>query len=241
MRAAAILMVVGLLTACGDEPTRSGTARLPEGQPGMPTPDQIVEDGRHILTADGVKKAVMQAEQLYFYNASGIVKGDTIQVSFYDPDGRFVSLLTALHGEMEENSQQMVARGHVHVRGTDATIDTEELHYDPARNLVWSDVPTTINQRGNIIRGKGVESDPALRDIRIKGGSAVLRSEPRLGRQPRPDSTATIDGRRPPPTGAMPGNPAPGNPVPANPTPTNPEPRPGPPDSAAAAEGDGGA
>lgn len=192
------LAAVALLACDGNEPTRTGTAQLPAGKPGMGVPDQVVENGEHVITAQGVKKAVMVAEQLYFYNDAGKVYGDTIQVSFFDDAGAFQSMLTAMEGEMNQRNDDMIARGNVVVRGSNSTIRTEELHYDPTRNLVTSDKPTEINQQGNVIRGQGVESDPALTNIRIRGGSAVLRSEPELGQQPRRDAeTDTTGAARP--------------------------------------------
>jgi LPS export ABC transporter protein LptC len=189
-------LVCGLLAlSCGGEdPTRIGTAELPVGRPGLGPPDQVVENGEHIITAQGVKKAVLVAEQLYFYNDDGKVYGDTIQVSFFDASGAFQSMLTALEGEMSQRSDDMIARGNVVVRGSDSRIVTEELHYDPQRNLVSSDKPTEIFQQGNVIRGSGVESDPALTNIRIRGGSAVIRSEPRLGPEPRQPAEADTAG-----------------------------------------------
>jgi LPS export ABC transporter protein LptC len=192
------LAAVAFLACEKDEPARTGTARLPSGRPGMGPPDQVVENGEHVITAQGVKKAVLVAEQLYFYNAAGKVYGDTIQVSFFDDAGAFQSMLTALEGEMNQRNDDMIARGNVVVRGSNSTIRTEELHYDPMRNLVTSDKPTEINQQGNVIRGQGVESDPALTNIRIRGGSAVLRSEPELGPQPqRAAGTDTTGAARP--------------------------------------------
>ena len=90
------LAAVALLACDGNEPTRTGTAQLPAGKPGMGVPDQVVENGEHVITAQGVKKAVMVAEQLYFYNDAGKVYGDTIQVSFFDDAGAFQSMLTAM-------------------------------------------------------------------------------------------------------------------------------------------------
>lgn len=193
-RGIAVLVPALLVLSCaGDEPTRTGTAELPAGRPGLGAPDQVVEDGEHVITAQGVKKAILVAEQLHFYNQAGKVFGDTIQVSFFDDSGQFQSMLTALEGEMSQRSDDMIARGNVVVRGSGSTIRTEELHYDPQRNLVTSDKPTEIFQQGNQIRGQGVESDPALTNIRIRGGSAVLRSEPELGR-PRREATADTTG-----------------------------------------------
>lgn len=188
----AVLTAAGVI-ACEEEPTRARTTDLPAGPPGMPLPDQVVENGEHFITMEGVKKALLTGEQLYFYNQSGKVVGDTIEVSFFDDAGAFVSRLTALSGEMDQESQEMTARGNVFVAGRDATIRTEVLHYDPRVNRITSDAPTVINQQGNVIRGRGVDSDPALRDIRIRGGSAVLRSEPELGPRPAEADTAAPD------------------------------------------------
>lgn len=176
-----VLLALALAAACDAEQPPVPTADLPVGRPDLPTPDQIVENGEHTLTVAGVKKAVLTAEQLYFYDQSGKVYGDTIQVNFFDESGTFVSMLTAKTGEIDRSSQDMISRGDVFVRGRDATIRTEELRYDPRANLITSDEPTVITQAGNTIRGQGVESDPGLERIRIRGGSAILRSEPDPG------------------------------------------------------------
>ena len=202
-RVAGIAALISFLLACGgDEPTRTRTAELPAGRSGLGTPDQVVENGEHVITAQGVKKAVLVAEQLYFYNDEGKVYGDTIQVSFFDDAGGFQSMLTAEQGEMSQHSDDMIARGNVVVRGSGSRITTEELHYDPQRNLVTSDEPTEIFQAGNVIRGSGVESDPALTNIRIRGGSAVIRSEPELGRERQreePEPQRPMPGQQPRP------------------------------------------
>ncbi|MGH7549134.1 MAG: LPS export ABC transporter periplasmic protein LptC [Gemmatimonadota bacterium] len=174
-----LLLLTGmLLCACGDEATPVRTVEPPTGRPGLPTPDQVVENGTHIITVEGVKEAVINAERLLFYDTEGKVYGDTIQVQFFDETGTAVSRLTAKKGELDQETQEMIAREDVFVRGRNATIRTEELLYDPAADRISSDEPTEINQGGNVIRGQGVVSDTALRDIRITSGSAVLRSDP---------------------------------------------------------------
>lgn len=193
-----LLAVVTCLTvACEDEPTQVRTAELPAGRPGLPTPDQVVENGEHIITIEGVKKALLNAEQLYFYNDTGKVYGDTIQVNFYDEAGAFVSMLTAKTGEMDQSSQMMIARGDVVVRGRESVIRTEELTYDPAQNRISSDQPTDILQRGNQIRGEGVEADPTLTDIKIRGGSAVLITEPDVEEREAVQDTSAPDAGNP--------------------------------------------
>lgn len=184
-----VMALAGVLAACGGEdegPMR--TAQLPSGPSGYPTPDQVVENGTHVITVEGVRKALVRAEQLYFYDQLGKVVGDSIEVTFYNEEGVYESTLTARSGELEQATQDMRASGNVFVRGQQSTIKSEELHYEPGENRVWTDKPTEIVQQGNVIRGGGVTADPGLRNIRITSGSAVLREEPEA--LPQPDTTA---------------------------------------------------
>lgn len=190
--AAGVLVV---LAACGEDATPVRTVEPPAGRPGLPTPDQVVEDGTHVITVQGVKKAEIAAERLLFYNGEGKVYGDTIQVRFFDDAGAPTSTLTAKSGELEQATQEMIARENVFVRGREATIRTEELHYDPTSDQLTSEGRTEINQRGNVIRGQGVVSDTALRDIRITGGSAILRSDPERQERPAADAEGARAGR----------------------------------------------
>lgn len=186
------------VAACGEEPTSATTVDLPTGREGLPaTPDQVVENGEHVITVDGVKKALIQAEQMYFFQDLGKVIGDTISVTFYDDNGIRQSLLTARTGELDQETREMLAVGSVHVQGETSWIRTEELHYHPDRNLVTSDTTTEIHQDGNVIRGTGIESDPALKELRIRGASAVIRNENVLA-APAADTTDVTPEEAPP-------------------------------------------
>ncbi len=185
-----IALLACLAAACGAEGEDApvATVDVPSGPSGYPGPDQVVENGQHVITVEGVRKALVIAEQMYFFDQLGKVVGDTLEVTFYNDEGVYESTLTALSGELVQATQDMVVRGNVFVRGQESSIRTEELHYEPSQNRVWSDQPTEIVQRGNVIKGRGVTADPGLRNIKITSGSAVLRSEPALG--PPPDTTA---------------------------------------------------
>jgi len=187
-----VLAVV--VAACGEEPTSASSVNLPTGREGLPaTPDQIVENGEHVITVDGVKKALIQAEQMYFLQDLGKVIGDTISVTFFDENGLRQSLLTARTGELDQETREMLAEGSVHVQGETSWIRTEELRYHPERNLVTSDTTTEIHQDGNVIRGTGIESDPALTELKIRGASAVIRNENVLS-GPAADTTDAEEG-----------------------------------------------
>jgi len=185
----AMCLLARALAGCEGERNRPGTTAPQPGPAGYPAPDQVVENGQHVITVQGVRKAVMVAERLYFYEQLGKVVGDTIEVTFYDEEGTYQSTLTARTGELQEATQDMIAKGSVMVRSEDSSIRTEELRYDPAQDLVTTDQQTEIVQRGNVIRGRGVTADPGLKNIRIRGGSAVLRTEPDVGAPPPPQDT----------------------------------------------------
>ena len=97
LRRLGLAILVLCVLACNQE-AEVQTLDPPIGRPDLPTPDQVVENGEHLITEQGVKKALLTAEQLYFYNQTGKVFGDTVQVEFYDETGAFVSLLTARTG-----------------------------------------------------------------------------------------------------------------------------------------------
>jgi LPS export ABC transporter protein LptC len=199
MKRALVILAFIAATGCGEEPEPAARGQLPSGPEGYPAPDQVVENGQHVITVQGVRKAVLVAEQLYFFNQLGKVVGDTIQVTFYDQEGLYQSTLTARRGELEQATQSMIATGQVVVRGTESTIRTDRLRYDPVANQVITEASTEIVQGNNVIRGRGVTADPGLKSIKITGGSAVLRSEPALGSQPAAaDTTGTTPGVTPP-------------------------------------------
>jgi LPS export ABC transporter protein LptC len=200
-----------------------------QADPAARVPDQIIEQGTHILTREGVKKAVMTARRIYFYNVEGKVDSDSVRVTFFDVNGVEESWLTADHGEIDQRTNDMTARGKVLVVSKDGSrIQGDELRYDATRDLIVSEKPVTIFERNNKIQGKGVEADPGLTNIRMSGTSAVLESKPRVGGERR--------GRAPAAGGAAPG--APGRAAPAG-RDTTPGARAGaaPPDSAHAPPG----
>jgi LPS export ABC transporter protein LptC len=221
-----------------------------QAESGGRVPDQVIENGTHTATREGVKKAVMEARRISFFNLDGKVEADTVRITFFDGNGVPESRLSALFGEIDQRTEDMLARGQVLILAEDGTrIEGQELRYDATRDQIVSTQPVTIFQDGSRIRGAGVEADPALTNIRITGSSAVLERTPRVGREsPRsgPPSPAGAPPAAPPvspgpqPGGAQPA--APSSAVPPNGAPTGGEtPPPQPPVEAPAQAAPGGA
>jgi LPS export ABC transporter protein LptC len=231
------LLAAGL--ACGrDEVAPRRPLTTQAGAPER-APDQIIENGTHVVTREGVKRAVLQARQIEFYNAEAKVEADTMEMTFFDARGLEESRLTARYGEIDQRTEDVMARGDVMVVASDGTrISGEELRYDSAADRITSDLPVTIVREGNRIQGDGVEADPALTSIRITGSSAVLERTPRPVRR-RSDAGAAPGPPAPPPGGeeAVSAPAAPAAPAPAGEAPTSDAPAPGETPPPAAAEG----
>lgn len=229
--AALVLAGVVGVSGCGEDwfsPRRPFTTQAATGER---VPDQIIENGTHTVTREGVKKAVMVARRISFFNLEGKVEADTMEVTFFDENGIQESRLNALHGEIDQRTNDLVARGKVLVLAEGGSrIDGEELRYDSARDLIVSDKPVTILRNGNRIRGANLETDPGLTNIRLTGSSAVLKDE-RSGRRSRAAEREPTAGRETP-ANAPPSAAAPPGPSPSEAPSVNPE-DPTPPSSAA--------
>jgi LPS export ABC transporter protein LptC len=130
--------------------------------------DYIVIDLRQVLSTEGVRRGVVLGDTAYVYEDSGKQELIKVDVTLYHEHGEQSGSLTAERGEVDSNTDAMIARGNV-VRITEdgRRVETEELHYDPQLDRVWSDVATTLHQRDGVIHGTGFTSDANLQTIRV--------------------------------------------------------------------------
>jgi LPS export ABC transporter protein LptC len=136
--------------------------------------DQVLIAMSHYVTQDGVQRARVRADTAYFFSPTQSAELRNVHITFYDPRGAETSTLTAKEGTYRWSTENMEARGDVVVRRTDgATLRTEVLRYDRAKNEVSSDKPFVFDEPdGQHIEGEGLTSDPAFRvvtAIRPKG------------------------------------------------------------------------
>lgn len=122
------------------------------------------------LTASGVREGRVEADTAYAYNDSAKVVIRGMRIAFYNDDGTERANITADGGELDENSDRMLARGNVvliiHADGR--KIESAELNYDPNRDRIWSDSATVQTMRnGQVTRGTAFESDMEFKNVRI--------------------------------------------------------------------------
>ncbi|MEN8374839.1 MAG: LPS export ABC transporter periplasmic protein LptC [Gemmatimonadota bacterium] len=168
----AVRAAVVLLAACaacdglGPEPTGGDI-------PGM-VASQVMYALHHEVTVDGVREAVIDSDSAHFFDDSTAVHLFGVDLKVYSPDGRERAHVTSQTGTLDTRTQAMIARGGALVvtQGGSRTIRTEELHYDPGADRVWSDVDFVMVEPGRTTRGSGFSADAEFQNVRVNDSSA---------------------------------------------------------------------
>jgi LPS export ABC transporter protein LptC len=132
------------------------------------------------LTASGVREGRVQADTAYVFYDSAMVKLRGMRLVFYNSDGTERASVTAAAGELDENTDRMVARGGVVliVQADGRRIETAELNYDPGQDRIWSDSATVQTMpNGAVTRGTAFQSDLDFRNVvirNIRGGGNIV-------------------------------------------------------------------
>ena len=130
--------------------------------------DQVMFGVEHFVTGNGVVRGVLRSDTAFMYEDSALIRVRPVSLTLYDEQGAVAGEVTARTGVLNTRTQVMVATGDVVVEeiGGDR-IETEELHFDPNRDRVWSEVATTIHRDGSVLRGSGFTSNTQLTDTRL--------------------------------------------------------------------------
>ena len=170
MRSLAIVTWAGLVVACGQQagPVGMDFADLPA--------DQIMIGVTHTPTTDGIRSAIGQFDTVYVFEDSSRLDLRGVDLELFDATGRKTATLTSRTGELDTNTQAMIARGNVRLVtvAENRIIETEELHYDPATRRVWSDVQTTQRLQGDVLVVDGFTSDDQFTKVEFRGAQGRL-------------------------------------------------------------------
>jgi LPS export ABC transporter protein LptC len=172
MRSALALLAMALLTtACDDGPggpTGVGYVSLPA--------DQVFVDVTQSLNTSGVRAALLRADTIYMFNDSAKAHLRVVDLTVYDDGGEVRTTVRSDRGELHTATEAMVARGNVVVvtDGGQRRIETQELHYDPSRSRVWSDVPFVMTENGAVTRGLSFRSDDQFTNFEAVGATGRI-------------------------------------------------------------------
>jgi lipopolysaccharide export system protein LptC len=139
--------------------------------------DQIMYGARFKMTDQGLARAEMQSDTLYFFDDNTRIEAENPHITFFTAEGAKDAVLTARHGTSNTRTNNMVARKNVVVVSEDGRkLTTEELIYNQQRNEISSDSAFVLTEPNRRLEGIGFRSDPNMKNIKIlKGASGFAR------------------------------------------------------------------
>lgn len=171
-RTSVVLVAAALAAACGEEP-----APEPAGPQFQELEaDQVMVDVEHYMTREGVRRAHLRADTVYFLDEGATAHLRRFTVDFFSETGATTSVLSARDGRYRLQSGDMEATEDVRVVDEDESqrLRTERLIYDSETGELRSDVDFVMVQGRDTIRGIGFVTDPGLDSLTIRRPGAVL-------------------------------------------------------------------
>jgi LPS export ABC transporter protein LptC len=132
--------------------------------------DQIGYGVLHYMTSDGVRRLKLEADSAYMYERSQRHTLFGIRVTFYSPEGRETSTLTARDGAYDWRTGDMDARGDVVVVTPDRRrLETQTLIYNRAADRIRGPEPFVWITPEQRVEGASFTSDPEIRNVETQG------------------------------------------------------------------------
>lgn len=126
-------------------------------------PDQEARDFTLTESAAGTKNWTLHAEYAAMYNREHKVDAKTVKIDFFDAEGTLYSTLTADRGEVDQRTNDLKARGNVHVVTKNGiAMETDSLRFLNRTGKIVSDGFVKVTRRGDVLTGFGFESDATL-------------------------------------------------------------------------------
>ncbi|MBI4421250.1 MAG: LPS export ABC transporter periplasmic protein LptC [Gemmatimonadetes bacterium] len=130
------------------------------------TADQVIFGLNHVLTLDGVQRTRLLADTAYFYQSSQTARLRRIKVTFYSPEGRETSTLTADSGSYEWRTGDMESRGKVVAVTPDGRrLTTSVLKYRRGDQSIVGPEYFVFDAPDRHLEGEGFTSDPDFRKV----------------------------------------------------------------------------
>ena len=130
-------------------------------------PDSIIEKANIVLTSEGKREAVIDADTLIVFDKEDSTIAKNVKVDFYDENGIYRSTMTARDGLVRQKQQYITAWGDVVVASDSSRLLTQSLKWDPLRKLILTDDFVELHRGRDVVTGYGMEADNKLENVRI--------------------------------------------------------------------------
>jgi LPS export ABC transporter protein LptC len=165
-----LLVLPTVLLGCEAE---APVQTLPEGED-FRGADGIIMGGTTVITnREGIRSARLQFDTAFQWTDSIHQSLRGVDLMVFNEDGSERARVISLRGRFQPQEQSLTASGSVvlTVPSDDRTLETEELHYDPELEQLWSDSAFVMTERGTRYEGTAFTSDLEFQDFRVYGTS----------------------------------------------------------------------
>jgi LPS export ABC transporter protein LptC len=125
-------------------------------------PDEVTKNLRVFYTDSGYAQIEITAAIAESYSKPETVTKlkDGLKVNFFSPDGKVVSTLTALYGEVNFTKGTMFVRDSVQLFNyrKKQRLVTESLHWNQKDSLIYTHSNVVVRSPGSILYGDGIET-----------------------------------------------------------------------------------
>ena len=145
-------------------------------------PEQQFTHSRLIITENGITTAIVEAQHVDVYESQDytVVK-DSIQIDFYNADGKHVSTLTAQNAEvwgLYEKVDSLKARGDVVIISEErnAKMETPEILWIATIHKVYADT-VRLSTDDAVEEGVDFEADDDLKSYTMKNVTGEIQDQ----------------------------------------------------------------
>ncbi len=131
--------------------------------------DEVTYDITHFVSVGGVREAVLRADSMLAWRDSSHVALGQLELSIFDEQGRSRATITADHGRLHPQTNELTAMGNARLRvpSEDLEIIGAELRFAPESDRIWSDSAVVMRREQCEAQGDGFEADLSFDDVRI--------------------------------------------------------------------------
>ncbi len=176
---AAAVAALALATAGCDRPAEPPLAKVPSL---VDSAEQVLFGVSTIITNQGIERGTMTADTAFVFHDQTQFDLRNVHVAFRDSTGAPSGTMKADSGRYDMRTDVLEGWGHVVLTSTKGErLETPQLKYNQATNVISSDTSFVLTQGDKVQRGIGLITDPNLLHIRIlraAGGSGVITGFP---------------------------------------------------------------
>jgi len=178
-RIPAVIFAAGFLFSCVNDLDTIQKVTFDEK-----APDEVTSNLELLYTDSGYAQVKIHATLAESYTEPEKITKlkDGLKVDFFSNEGKIVSSLTALYGEVNHRTGLMFVRDSVILQNfkKNQSLETEELFYNQSDSSIYTDKNVIVRRNGKVGTGDGIRTTQSFSYYKVKnpvGEAAISDSE----------------------------------------------------------------